>query len=78
MGDEADNAQPAERMFLATALASIGNRSCLPGRKETTCIDCGDEINERRLAALDGPLRCFECQQEYDILISREKNMGAR
>lgn len=65
-GDEADQAQHAERLFLAAALANVGGRSNLPGRVATTCIDCGEEIDPRRLAALNGPLRCTECQNEYD------------
>ncbi len=31
-GDEADQAQHAERLFLAAALANVGSRSNLPGR----------------------------------------------
>jgi DnaK suppressor protein len=66
MGDEVDQAQHAERLFLVTALANVGGRSNLPGRVATTCIDCGEEIDPRRLAAMDGPLRCCECQEDYE------------
>ena len=66
MGDEVDQAQHAERLFLVAALANVGGRSNLPGRVATTCIDCGEEIDPRRLAAMDGPLRCTGCQHGYD------------
>lgn len=65
-GDEADQAQHAERLFLTTALSCVGSRSNLPGRVATTCIDCGEEIDPRRLAAIDGPLRCIECQNDHE------------
>jgi RNA polymerase-binding transcription factor DksA len=65
-GDEADQSQVMERLFLAASLAAVGGMSHIPGRTQTTCIDCEEEIDPRRLRAIDGPLRCVGCQDEYD------------
>lgn len=66
MSDEADQAQHAERLFLVAALAAVGGRSALPGREGTACVDCGEDIDPRRVAAMPGCLRCRGCQEEHE------------
>ena len=65
MSDEADLAQRPEQLFREEALANrepIGR----PGWKSLThCIDCGDPIPEKRRLAIEGCLRCYDCQVEF-------------
>ena len=42
-------------------------RARLPmGESETWCVECGEEIPEKRRAALPGVKRCVECQSGRD------------
>lgn len=38
-------------------------RSLVPGPR---CIDCGEEIPEKRRAAIPGCTRCIDCQTEFE------------
>ncbi|MEN3977138.1 DksA/TraR family C4-type zinc finger protein [Emcibacter sp. SYSU 3D8] len=49
-------------------------RARLPaGESETHCVICGDEIPERRRAAVPGVKTCVHCQSERD---KRPSNQG--
>ena len=42
-------------------------RARLPvGESEQWCVECGEEIPEKRRAALPGVKRCVQCQSEQD------------
>ena len=43
------------------------------GESETHCVECGDEIPERRRNALPGVRTCIACQSERD---RRPANIG--
>ncbi len=64
--DEIDDSQKAERLYREEALGNwkqVGR----PGWASLThCIDCGEEIPEKRQLAIEGCLRCRECQSDYD------------
>lgn len=63
--DEIDDAQKAERLYRQEALDSrkpIGR----PGWKSLThCVDCGDPVPEKRRQAIEGCLRCYDCQVDF-------------
>lgn len=64
--DEIDDSQKAERLYREEAL---GNRKRVgrPGWTSLThCIDCGEEIPEKRRLAIEGCQRCRDCQEDYD------------
>jgi phage/conjugal plasmid C-4 type zinc finger TraR family protein len=47
--------------------AVLAARARLPaGEGETHCVECGDEIPERRRAAVPGVHTCVRCQSERD------------
>lgn len=62
MADEIDRAQAAERVLIDDALARHALRAAVPGPVRTTCLDCGDAIDLRRLRALPRAQRCTDCQ----------------
>jgi phage/conjugal plasmid C-4 type zinc finger TraR family protein len=63
--DEVDDSQKAERLYRQEALDRHKQIST-PGWKSLThCIDCGDPIPEKRRLAIEGCLRCYECQVEF-------------
>ncbi|HYJ30598.1 MAG TPA: DksA/TraR family C4-type zinc finger protein [Allosphingosinicella sp.] len=47
--------------------AVLAARARLPaGEGETHCVECGDEIPERRRAAVPGVITCVACQSGRD------------
>lgn len=64
--DVIDDAQKPERLFLEECL---GNRKPVgrPGQPSLThCVDCGEEIPDRRRKAIPGCERCTGCQEDFD------------
>lgn len=61
--DEADDAQKAERLHLADALARCGPVGRPGFRSLAECIDCGEPIPDKRRLAIPGCVRCRACQE---------------
>lgn len=51
------------------SLARIRAELATPGAAE--CIDCGNEIEERRRAALPSAVRCVGCQERRETAVRR-------
>ena len=65
MADEADKAQVSSDRLLEAGIAAHRNGGHLSdGQKD--CIDCGEEIPEKRRKAAPGCERCIECQQDIE------------
>ena len=64
--DEIDAAQKAERLFREGALASMRRPKTAARESLTHCVDCEEEIPEKRRLAIQGCRRCRECQEEFD------------
>lgn len=61
MGDIADMADGEVDAFLADSLAKHrATQDDTPS--DGTCVDCGDEIPEKRLEHFPNAQRCVECQ----------------
>lgn len=66
MPDEIDRAQGINEQLQADALDVWRSRQPTgPGRSH--CIDCEEEIPERRRQALPGVERCVDCQQALEV-----------
>ena len=67
--DEIDQAQHCDELYRQSAL-SRHFAGCHPvppvKRRETTCVDCGDEIETARLEALPNAVRCCDCQNKKE------------
>lgn len=63
MADAADMAADLAEAEREAAIERQANRARLP--VNVWCLDCGDPIEEERLAALkeEGVIRCVECQR---------------
>lgn len=74
MPDEMDVIQAANEQFQADALADYRRNLPEPGRSQgappTHCIDCEEEIPERRRQAIKGCCRCVDCQ----IIIENQRS----
>ena len=70
MPDICDDAQLAEAMIRAQALASVSVLDTGPGPQiingTLCCVDCDEEIHPARLAARPGCSRCTRCQEEAE------------
>lgn len=67
MSDIIDRAQAAEERDRQVALDEHAYRTNQPDRRtETTCIDCEEEIDPRRLAAHPTAMRCIDCQIDFE------------
>ncbi|WP_448875240.1 TraR/DksA C4-type zinc finger protein [Desulfobulbus propionicus] len=64
--DEIDAAQKAERLFREGALASMRRPKAATREGLTHCVDCGEEIPEKRRLAVPNCCRCLECQEEHE------------
>ena len=64
--DEVDDAQKAERLYLQEALANCRQVGRPGFESMIRCIDCGEEIPEKRRLAIEGCQRCMVCQSDYD------------
>ncbi len=62
MADNADRASELIEERMAQALAGRGGPA---GESETHCVECEDEITERR-RALGGVTRCVDCQGIFE------------
>lgn len=63
--DEADQAQAYNDDFQAWCLKQQRTRE--PANYSgTDCLECGDEIPEKRRQALPGCRRCIECQTLHE------------
>lgn len=62
MADEIDRAQAAERVLIDDALARHALRTATVSPARTTCAECGDAIDPRRLEAVPGAQRCVDCE----------------
>lgn len=64
--DEVDDSQKAERLYHQEALDKrkpVGR----PGWESLThCIECGEDIPEKRRLAIEGCQRCLNCQEDND------------
>lgn len=70
MPDEIDRAQGINEQHRLDALGSW-RRSQAVGPGRTHCIDCEEEIPERRRQALPGVERCVACQRKLELSLGR-------
>ena len=70
MPDEIDRASENAAFLLEARIKEQRNNAPRPplNLREgvISCIDCGDEIPEKRLKAVPGCLRCIECQKDFE------------
>lgn len=65
--DQHDLAQDLDARFTSQALEEQLRNSRTPqGPQVEDCIECGDEIPEKRRAAYQGCVRCVGCQEEFE------------
>ncbi len=67
MTEQIDQAQELDQVFRDRALANHkNNQRCeLPDEDESGiryCLDCGEEIPNKRIEVLPGAVRCVQCQ----------------
>jgi len=63
--DQFDTAQKLDALYLGHALRAAMPASA-EGQEQAVCIDCGEEIPEKRRRAVPGCTRCLDCQQLYE------------
>jgi phage/conjugal plasmid C-4 type zinc finger TraR family protein len=66
MADEADQAQVLNEDFQAYVLEQNKNNREPGNYSGIDCIDCGDEIPEKRRIAQPGCRRCIDCQNDFE------------
>ena len=71
MADALDLARDREQEYLDLAFKRFHAGRTKENNPDIYCIDCGDEISERRRAFNPGCLRCICCQGELEM---RNKN----
>ena len=67
--DAADFAQKSNEVYLDAALKRQLAKSSTrhtPGGAAKSCLDCGEKINPKRLAANPEAIRCIECQTKKE------------
>jgi phage/conjugal plasmid C-4 type zinc finger TraR family protein len=67
--DEADIATEQDRIFREALIHSHINRlkgDVLVIDDKYFCLDCGEEIEERRVKVLGACSRCITCQESYE------------
>jgi len=42
------------------------------------CLECGEEVNEKRLRALPFAVRCKDCEEAKEIVEQRQRQLTAR
>lgn len=63
--DQFDKAQQLDALYLENAInAVLTAPEGVPG--QDVCIDCGEEIPEKRRRAVPGCTRCLDCQQLHE------------
>ena len=84
VGDEMDQAQDSSILHLRGNLTASRRRAILKideallrlnSGEYGICVECGDDIPEKRLLAYPFALRCVDCQEEVE---RREKHEGGR
>lgn len=63
MGDEMDRVQARNEEFQEIALEEHRRRHSAIVTSRTHCLDCGNEIPLARRLAVNGCLRCIDCQE---------------
>jgi phage/conjugal plasmid C-4 type zinc finger TraR family protein len=63
MSDVCDQAQRLEEGERDAAIAGIVRAAGRETNPFRWCLDCGDDIDPERRAALPSALRCLECQE---------------
>jgi phage/conjugal plasmid C-4 type zinc finger TraR family protein len=68
MGDQLDLAQELDARFRKQALIARKKKTQAGRAMEsrTICVDCDEEIPERRRQAVPGCIRCTDCEQEWE------------
>jgi len=66
--DEIDQAQTYSEDFQAFVLKQQQLSREPTNYTGTDCIDCSEEIPEKRRLAVPGCLRCIECQQDHEMM----------
>ncbi|CAK0765986.1 DnaK suppressor protein [Gammaproteobacteria bacterium] len=76
-GDEADFASEREQEFLGAALRAALARSDEPvwtsADGTRICRRCYEPIPKERLTAIPSAVRCFDCQQEMELIQAVER-----
>jgi len=66
--DDIDRAQEREQLDRALALAALQRRlDHEPRSGATHCVDCGEQIDPRRRAAVPCAQRCADCQKTWEV-----------
>ena len=62
-----DLSQDFDARFREQALEEQRRKSMIPnGPQVEDCVECGDQIPEKRIAAYRGCIRCACCQEEFE------------
>lgn len=70
--DDIDRAQAREEEFLSDALKAQLGKTAGPGAISLThCLNCEEEIPQRRRELVPGCTLCIDCQNEKEINIRR-------
>lgn len=62
--DPADKASAQQLLSEMHGVAAVRER--LKGDGRPDCLDCGEDIDPRRLHAVKNAVRCKECQDDHD------------
>lgn len=63
MTDTLDQAQALEEMDRTAGLSAVRSVCAAPTNPFAACLDCDEEIESHRRAALPSAVRCLSCQE---------------
>lgn len=67
MADDIDMAYELQELHLQKALQEQHKRQNFGGESEEFCVECDDEIPEKRREMLPGVQRCVGCQELLEV-----------
>lgn len=77
MADEIDRAREREQEHLDLAFKRFHASRTKEYNTDIYCVDCGEEISEKRRAFNPGCLRCTQCQDEVETRNKRKMRLYA-
>ncbi len=69
--DPADKASAQQMLSEMHGVAAVRER--LKGDGRPDCLDCGEDIDPRRLHAVKNAVRCISCQDDHDKREARRR-----
>jgi len=66
MSDEVDRATDQQAIMLTSTIKRIAGAAQGRGESLKVCLECGDDIPEKRREAVPGCTLCIECQKWAD------------